>query len=103
MCKQMNQKKKLVMKLVLWEIWSCKLDQYKPEVSAAFLLSKINNTEESADISPEDKATLDKSKEILTSIIEKAYEIEVVEGNQNKKNSIIAFQVQVFEYCLSEI
>ena len=77
--------------------------QYKPEVSSAFLLSKINKSEEAEDISPEDKDVLDKSKKILTSIIEKAYEIEVVEGNQNKKNSIIAFQVQVFEYCLTEI
>lgn len=67
------------------------LRQYKPEVSKDYLQSKLNHTDN------------DKSTYIVNEVIEQAFEVEIAEGKENKKNAIIAFQVKVIDFCLSEM
>lgn len=67
------------------------LRQYKPEVSKDYLQSKLSHTDN------------DKSSYIVNEVIEQAFEVEIAEGKENKRNAIIAFQVKVIDFCLSEM
>jgi len=76
--------------------------QFKPDITSDFLLTKVKETP-SDELTGRERDIFERSQVIMTDVIKKAYDKEVVEGASNKKNAIIAFQVQVYDYCLKEM
>lgn len=73
--------------------------QYKPDISKEMLVETLNLADDKDLISKKEK----KEQNVVKIMIESAYSEEVVEGDDNKKNAIIAFQVETYDYCLKAL